>query len=650
MSGKPPAPGAVAIIAGRSGRSPERIVEAAVTVFEDRGGTPELFQDGPLAIALADGPSRALHVSDTTACLLDGAVYTLDRTDTSEMSAAATARLIAEAYERRGDEMVAGVRGEFWALVWNRVDRTGLVVTDQMGSRTPYWTRADGELAVASEVPELLAALSKRPDPDGVGLAHWLMLTAPPHGTTLFAGVHKLEAGHVLDLKAGEPGAEDREPRRYWSPAYVTPMSAPREELVAALRESLATAVRRRVGDGRHVGVLLSGGLDSSTVAAVAASLGHQLPAYSATFPGHSSIDESALMDATVEQLRMPSTRIVVRAGSVLAGALSYIAYWQLPPTSPNLFFWDPLLERAAADGTRVMLDGEGGDELFGLSPYLLADRLRHGRVFSATQLARGWPPPFHAESARRVWIRVRRFGLKGAMPPVAHLAMRRFRNLSHYTPPWLNQDLGRAWLESEDSALAWKRLEGPRWWRYLLFGVTRGIGPALVYEQSRRRAAVAGIDARHPLVDPDVIELMLRLPPELAFDARFSRPLLREAVAGLLPEEVRTRPFKSNFDAMFHEALAGRDLPVVRRLLSDPRAALREYVDLEAIYRLWLADDPPRDATSRGPWAIRVWRMVTAECWLRAQQDPQFIDDFVESTNLASGEFELVANRAIPG
>jgi asparagine synthase (glutamine-hydrolysing) len=320
---------------------------------------------------------------------------------------------------------------------------------------------------------------------------------------------------------------------------------------------------------------------------------------------------------------------------------LSYLSTWQVPPTSPNLFFWIPLLQRAAADGIQVMLDGEGGDELFGLSPYLLADLVRRGRILAAIDLAQRFPGSANPAAPSRIWRLLRRFGLKGAMPASAHRAARQWRGPEHYAPSWMRPAVARTWIDSE-AGFEWKGLPGPRWWAHLVDAVLLGVGPALVYEQSRRRAEMAGLLARHPLVDVDVIELMLGIPPDSAFDPRFSRPLFRASLTGLLPDEVRLRPSKSNFDAIFHAALAGRDLPAVRQLVGREDARIGEYVDLASVRRQLLDPQPPEGRSARQGWAIGMWRLVMAECWLRTQEDSAF-PERMEAASGNMAETELV-------
>ncbi|MGH2951272.1 MAG: asparagine synthase-related protein, partial [Solirubrobacterales bacterium] len=345
------------------------------------------------------------------------------------------------------------------------------------------------------------------------------------------------------------------------------------------------------------------------------------------------------------DPLALAATRIVVRGGSVLAGSLPYLCAWQLPPVSPNLFFWNPLLARAAEDGIEVMLGGEGGDELFSFSPALLGDRVRRGRLLSALKLNRRIHGAAGDPSWRSILRLMQAFGLKAVVPYRAHRAIRRLRGPDSYSPPWLRPETARAFFDTHDPA-AWKRAPGPLWWRWLVNATVRGRAPRLAYDHVRRRAASFGIETRQPLVDVDVIELVLRLPPEHAFDPRHSRPLLRESVAGVLPDELRLRPVKSHFDSVFHEAFAGTDLSALRALLGSDRAEVGAYVDLPTLRRELLDPPPPPAAHGRQRWALNLWRLATAECWLRSQDDPLVPERLAGELGLAEADFELQTGR----
>jgi len=225
--------------------------------------------------------------------------------------------------------------------------------------------------------------------------------------------------------------------------------------------------------------------------------------------------------------------------------------------------------------------------------------------------------------------------GLEALLPAAAHRLSRRRRGLDAYAPKWLARPLAQQWLDTEDSAFAWKELAGPRWWTYIVYLVTRGAGPSAVYEQARRRCHLVGIQPRHPLVDVDVIDVALQMNPELAFDRRFNRAMLREAITGLVPDEVRLRRTKSNFDALFHSLLAGPELGAVTQLLDPWQARLRAYVDMAALHDELMVGDPRSHPQGLSRWAIRVWRLVTAECWLRAREDPAALERLQEEMNL---------------
>jgi asparagine synthase (glutamine-hydrolysing) len=542
---------------------------------------------------------------------LDGTLYESVR---AERGGHGPGAILSARFAREGTSLFASLRGDFVVVV-HEADRDELTVArDHMGGRGLFWHASGDRVCVASEVRYLLALLPTVPEPDVVALAHVLGPSGQPVDRSVYADVHRLPGGQVLRCHQGGQSLA-----RYWELRYRRPEPLSRAEHVAGLRDVLATAVRRRCF-GPQTGIMLSGGLDSATVAGLASRMAtarRPCRAYSATFPDHPTVDEGGLIRRLCETLGLAGTRILVHRGSVAAGALEYIEHWRLPPPSPNLFFWLPLLRRAAADGIDGLVDGEGGDELFGLSAYLVADLVRRGRFRSAREAVRNFPGggPHITRAASKPFLV--RFGLKGAAPAWLEAAVRRRRGGATYTPPWLRPAMVEAFMDGDTSA-DWKRLPGPRWWASLVDIVTRGSGAAMTYDHVRRRAALCGIEQRHPLVDVDVIEYMLAVPPELSYDTRFSRPLIREAMAGCLPDEVRLRPTKSTFDAVFHQAVAGPDLGVARRLLRPGHALVEAYVDLGVVARELLDDPPPPD--QRLEWSQFVWRLVTAELWLRVR------------------------------
>ena len=546
--------------------------------------------------------------------------------------------LLSAGYERWGEEMLARLRGDFAFLVWDRHALRGLLARDQLGGRSIFFHATGGILRFATEILPLLELLPSRPAPDSAAVTHWLAASEPGGDGTLWEGVRRMPAGCCMRLENGRFSAAP-----FWSPAYRSPAPGTRAELVEGIRAGVTRSVARRSVDDGRTGVLLSGGLDSVSVAAAAHDLGRGADGppgtYSAVFPGLHTVDESALIGNVAGALGLRSTRIAVTGGSMLAGALEHQRNWGVPLIAPNDFFLQPLLAQARRDGVEVMFDGEGGDVLFAAPRYLLADRVRRARVLSAWRLAARLPGagsrPARGDLARLV----REYGFVGSLPPTIERALRRAKNgRAHTAPDWVAASAADLLFDTARDR-AWKRLDGPRWWAHRVDALTAGLDALGARDYLRRRAATAGLEARHPLYDLDLMELVMAIPPEASYDPYLSRPLLREAFADRVPDAIRLRPGKSLFDEVIHRCLAGPDRPVVCELIGAPDAEVRRYTNEERL-RAEVIDFEPRRDPRR--WASAAWRLVTAECWLRSEADPGFADRLLASGRLAAPEYSM--------
>jgi asparagine synthase (glutamine-hydrolysing) len=571
-----------------------------------------LFAHGPLRAAYS-GPARGSH---SPLCLLDGF---LD--NASELSAAlevppgaSPEELLARGWRRWGRGLPARLRGDFALLVWDREHGEGVLARDQLGVRSLFLHDSSGTLYFASELRHLLALLPLRPAPDPVGVAYWVTMSGRPGPATLYEGIRRLNPGAMLLLD--RHGVREE---HYWTPQFVEPLDLPQPQLAERLREAIGCAVARRLSPKGLTGVLMSGGLDSSSVAAVAVARASPgaVAAYSAEFPDHPAVDESRLIDQLRSELELGGVTAEVRSGGLLRSALEWIETWGMPLTSWGEFWAGPLLRAASRAGVEVVLGGDGGDELFDCRAYLMADRLRAGRLRDVLALARELPGMGDQPPRRALLLAAQEFALRGAIPGGLHQILDR-PQARRRLPRWLRPWPARALTESDDP-FAWKRLDGPRWWAYDAHVLTRGVEELGVFENHRRRAALAGLENRHPLFDLNLLELGLRQPPLATFDRSQDRPLLRTSMSGLLPDSVRLRTEKALFDSLLVDALTGPDGAAVRTLLSNPRAELAAYVNLEDVRRT-LLDGGPGATHNPFRWMYQVWRLVTAECWLRTQ------------------------------
>jgi asparagine synthase (glutamine-hydrolysing) len=562
-----------------------------------------------LRVAYSGEPTRERG----TLCLLDGQLDNAAELGRElGLGSCTTEGLLTAGYRRWGRELPSRLRGDFVLLVWDPERREGLLARDQLGVRPCLIHRSTGRLLFACEMRHMLALLPKSPTPDPASIAHWVAVSTRPGPQTLYEGIERLQPGSALLF-----GRDGVQPLRYWAPRFEEPLELAQEELAERIRTSLELAVRRRLATGHGTGVLMSGGLDSSAVAALCArEPGAEALACSATFPEHPQADESELIGELDLAFGLRGVRAEVRPGGLLASAVESIAAWQMPLLGWGDFWTLPLMRASAAAGVTTILDGDGGDELFGVRSFLLADRLRAGHPRDCVALARRLPGAGGQPSRRELARMLGSVALGGATPhPLHGLATRSL--VKREAPPWLLRRTARA-LASSSDPLAWKRLRGPRWWAHAAHGVTQGIEQAGVFEHQRRRAALAGLEARHPLLDLDLVELGLRQPPEQTLDPRFNRPLLRAAMRGLLPDSVRLRPQKARFESLIVDCLRGTDAAAVRRLLTAPDAEIGAYVDRSAMRRS-LFDSEERFEADPFRWMWQVWRLVNAEYWLRS-------------------------------
>jgi asparagine synthase (glutamine-hydrolysing) len=540
-------------------------------------------------------------------------------------------RELALGYAREGEAVVGRCRGEYVVLLWDRAARRGLVARDPLGHRGLFHARRGREVVLGTEVKVVLGMLGARPGPDRVAIAHWIAGTGVPVGRTLYESVERLAPGHLLPLGAGA-GAS----RRHWQPRTAAPSISAPDAAAEALRAAMAASVERALRGVDAPGVMLSGGLDSSSIAALTPTVGAQACCYSTVFPDHPEVDESDNIRATRAHSGLAGVERRFTRGGALAAAAEFLLEHEVPSASSNGFLWRPLLRRAASDGATVVLDGEGGDEMFGCSVMLLADRLRAGRVAGALSLARRIPGMGDDPEARWLARAMSYYGVRGALPPGLHAALRRWR-ATEVQGDWLRPELRRAHTETHDR-WAFKRRPGPRWRSYLLQLLVDHSEALGAHDQFRRESALSGVELRHPFRDPELLDVVLSIDPALAFDPHLSRPVARRAMSELLPDSVRLASRKPNFNPVLSGALAV-DGEAVTALLGDPRAEVRAYVRPDVL-DAQLAGGLPN---VQGRDLLTLWRLVNLELWLRFDDLRGLMEEIVRTAAPSDDRYEVV-------
>ena len=505
--------------------------------------------------------------------------------------------------------------GRFAVVALDRERDRCLLTRDQLGAQPLiHASVADGVLFAEHE-RDLLEVLPRAPGPDRLALLQWIDSGVNPQGHTLYEGLRRIPAGHRLVLNGTHVSVE-----RWWNIRYRETEEGTTTMLAERLREAAFAAVGRAAAGSQRPAVKLSGGLDSACVAAGMAAGGsadgHAL-AIGGAFSAYPEADESELIEATARHAHLPLELIAFDSNSsILAPALAHIARWRLPPATPNLFLWQPLMARARELGVDLMLDGEGGDELFGLAPYLIADMLRAGRPRAAWSLTGGVPGIGLAPS-RRIRLHVlRRCGLSPFVP----IAIRRRREerARAASPSSMVQPADARALADLQIASQEDRRDGPLWWQFLVESLIDERDTFDVGGHFRREAADEAVNRRHPfLYDLQLTEAVLRIPPRAQFDPIRDRPLLRDALSGLIPESVRTRDVKSHFTPLLLAGMSADESGLVDPLRRAD-APVRAYVAANALDRKIGVAPEKRSMLGAGS----LWRVAIANRWLASLAD----------------------------
>lgn len=520
-------------------------------------------------------------------------------------SESSTGTLILRAYERWGIDAAARLIGDFAYAIWDARAARLVCARDAMGQRPLFFADVAGGVAFASEPQQVLrlAGVSRAIDEGAIAeqLAGYPMSVE----ATLWRDVRRLPPAHALVAGAGGTRVV-----RHWEYDPSTRVRARRAgDDASQLRALFMAAVRCRLDGAPSAGVFLSGGVDSSSVAGVAAALARdgQAPpihALSNVFPGE-PCDESPYIDAVVERCRLPSERCPAEGATRAAIVAEIDRYCDLPQY-PNGFVLDPLRRRAAALGLPVVLTGYGGDDWLAGAPLHPGDVLYAGHAWEALR-----------QVARRAGGAPRRLarGVAGALlPPRVRRAMRGDGG-SVPPAPWIRPVFAaRVALRDRLTPRPVPPFRSAA--QRAIYRAVTGAIQVLGDEFEDRAAHAAGIDQRHPFYDRRLAAFGLALPDDQRWRDGKTKIALRRAMADVLPPIVAARRTKAEFSGTFMEALAalnGRD--AFARLRTEDAGwidgpLVRRRYDEAA--RLYSHRDPAYIALTDGLWEIAV-----VELWM---------------------------------
>jgi asparagine synthase (glutamine-hydrolysing) len=499
--------------------------------------------------------------------------------------------IIPHLWEEHGEGMFERLRGQFALALWDERRQLLVFGRDRFGICPLYWTRQGDWLLFASEIKALLASGMVEAQPDLRGIHHLFTFFAQPGPVTCFAGVELLPPGHYVRVQLGGPGEAARwGEQRFWQidfPDRGDHERGDEKRLVDGFEEVLLRSVEERLRADVPVVSYLSGGVDSTMVAALASHVrGEPIPTFTIRIDDP-ALDETS--DATLAARHIGTTPIVVNCGSaqVLGTYPRLIRAAESPVIDTSCTALLLLAEEVHARGYKVALTGEGSDEWLAGYPWYKVDRLlSHLDWIPGLPLSqlvrRGFlmltgQPRFPRAKIRQV------HEIAGGHNPwmdiygVVSLAKLRFFS------PWLRRELDEH-VPYADLGIDRERMS--RWHplhRGLYFGIRVHLPGLLLNAKGDRVAMHSSVETRYPFLDEDVFDYLARLHPRWKLRGLRDKYLLRRLAERWLPRSIARRHkamFRAPLDS-FHEEGAP---PFVDQLLSEESLNKTGYFDARAV------------------------------------------------------------------
>jgi asparagine synthase (glutamine-hydrolysing) len=514
-------------------------------------------------------------------------------------------------YEEEADGCVESLQGMFAFALWDRSRQRLLLARDRLGIKPLYYRVTDRELLFASEIKAILAVTPERPTLNHAALPEFLATRFVAGDETFFRGIRKVPPGHVFTWSlAGGPHR-----RRYWSlPTGTDDSPAPLGQRADELRARLEATVRSHLMSDVPLGLFLSGGLDSSGLAALMAPMvSDRIRTFSVGF------DDAASNELPFARLAARAVGAqhheVVLSPDDFFGSLPRLVWHEDEPIAFPSSIALNFVSQLARPHVKVVLTGEGADELFlGYNSYrLTAWNEQLGRHY------RAWTPPALRRGVRRAVSSlprsVRRYASRSFLVLDPGVRAVCYENFSVFSDPWrrsllVDRQLVEATDPYREQLRCFEQAPGSTLERMSHADLQTYLVELLMKQDQMSMAA--SIESRVPFLDHELVEQVVRTPAQFKIRGLTTKAILREALRGRVPREILHRR-KLGFPVPFGRWARGRFALLIRNTILGPRARARGMFAPQPLERL-VAEHEAGIANH----ADRLWLLLNLEIWQR--------------------------------
>jgi asparagine synthase (glutamine-hydrolysing) len=522
--------------------------------------------------------------------------------------------VVLRAHGKWGPGSLDRMRGMFAYGLWDEQTDTLHCARDRFGIKPLYYTVADGVLYFASEAKALLPFVPAI-ETDIEGLKDYLAFQFCLAGKTLFKGINELLPGHRLELKRGRV-----EVSRYWDVFYELDWNHTERHFAEQVEELLHESARLHLRSDVPVAAYLSGGLDSSTVASLTALYAdEQVKAYTGRFPEDDRYDESGYARALADSRNIDLSVIDIGVEDFMETIRKVIYHLDQPAAGPGSFPQYMVSARAAQD-SKVIVGGQGGDEIFGgYTRYLIAyfeqcikaaiDGTMHSGNFVVT---------YESIIPNLVALRnykplMKEFWREGLFED---LDARYFRLINR--APHLSGEVDFEALGTYDPFTTFQSIfNGSNVGHESYFDKMthfdfKTLLPALLQVEDRVSMA-HGLESRVPLLDHELVELAATMPADVKFKDGTMKHVFKRATRPLVPDVIADRKDKMGFPVPLHEWFGGPAREFITDVFSSQAAVGREHFDNRKVLT---------GLERENRFGRQTWGLLSLELWQRLFHD----------------------------
>jgi asparagine synthase (glutamine-hydrolysing) len=524
--------------------------------------------------------------------------------------------VILHAYRKWGMDCVNRFRGMFAFALWDEKEQVLFCARDRFGIKPFYYTVVGDQFYFASEVKALLPFV-KQIETDLQGFKDYLIFQFCMAGKTLFKGIYELLPGHYLKIEKGSV-----EVKRYWEVYYRLDFDHTAKYFEERIQSLLSESTDLHMRSDVPIGVYLSGGLDSSIISSLAShKLNGNLQAFHGKFSGCQEFDESRYAREMADSCGFELHEIDMTARDFIENIKKVIYHMDYPAAGPGSFA-QYMVSGYASRHRKVLLGGQGGDEIFGgYTRYLIAyfeqciksavDGTMHNGNFIVTYesiipnlialrnykplLKEFWREGLFEEMDRRYFRLINRASL--IQDEINWELLQEYSPFETFRTIFHGNNVG---IES--------------YFDLMTHFDFKTLLPALLQVEDRVSMA-HGIESRVPFLDHPLVELTATIPSNIKFKDGTMKQVLKTAMRSLLPEGILNRKDKMGFPVPLQEWIKGEAREFIHDIFSSRNALKRELINNRAVLK-GLSQEPE--------YGRKVWGMLCLELWQQEFHDKE--------------------------